>query len=299
MRKRTLGRTGMEVSLLGFGASEIGRFGTSLTEVEKLLGQALDAGLNVIDTAECYGDSEEKIGLAVSHRRGDYYLLTKCGHASGIALPDWHPDLLEASIDRSLRRLRTDYLDLIQLHSCSASVLASGEALAVLDRARQQGKVRYIGYSGDGEAALFAVRSGAFDCLQISVNIADQEALARTIPEAVSRGMGIIAKRPIANAAWRYGGHPPDDGYHLAYWNRLRELDYDFVRRSPREAAETALRFTMSLEGVATCIVGTTRPGRWQENAGIVQKGPLPDARRESIRQRWLEASRGRGWAGV
>ncbi len=92
----------MEVSILGFGAAEIGYEGASVETVAELLGDALDAGLNVIDTAECYATSEERIGQTVSHRRGDFFLFTKCGHASGFDLPDWEPSLLAQSIDRSL-----------------------------------------------------------------------------------------------------------------------------------------------------------------------------------------------------
>src|SRR6266498_4356456 len=125
---------------------------------ERLLNTALDDGLNVIDTAECYGLSEEFIGRTVSHRRHEYYLFTKCGHAAGLEFPDWHPRLLEKSIERSLRRLRTDYLDLIQLHSCSQDVLRRGDVISVLQHARQAGKVRYLGYSGDNQNALSALQ---------------------------------------------------------------------------------------------------------------------------------------------
>ncbi|MFC4597680.1 aldo/keto reductase [Cohnella hongkongensis] len=302
MQRKKWGKTDMEVSLLGFGASEIGQADCTFGEVEKLLGQALDSGLNVIDTAECYGDSEEKIGKAIGHRRKDYYLFTKCGHASGMELPDWHPRLLEQSIDRSLRRLGTDYLDLIQLHSCSRSVIEDEEAMSVLLRAKKTGKVRYVGYSGDSESALFAVRSGLFDALQISVNIADQEAIQSTIPEAVERGMGIIAKRPIANAVWRWGATPPPNPYHLPYWERLRQLDYGFLaNRDPKstEIAEIALRFTIGVDGIGTVIVGTTKPERWLQNQAIVEKGPLPEEEWAAIRTRWLERSADRHWVGV
>lgn len=300
MERRTLGSTGMKVSVLGLGASEIGLLNTPMKEVEALLGQALDSGLNVIDTAECYDDSEEKIGRAVGHRRNDFYLFTKCGHASGFDLPDWHPELLERSIDRSLKRLQTDYVDLIQLHSCGSNVLEDEEAMDVLVRAKEAGKVRFIGYSGDSSSALSAVRSGRFDVLQTSVSIADQEAAERIIPEASARGMGIVAKRPIANAAWRWGSSPPPNPYHFPYWERLRLLDYDFLASSSeRQAAEIALRFTIGVAGVATAIVGTTKAGRWHDNAAIVRKGPLPAEEAEAIRARWREAAEGRDWPGV
>ena len=92
MERRTLGRTGLEVSALGFGGAEIGYEGASLADVERLLGSALDAGLNVIDTAECYVNSEELIGQAVSHRRDHFHLFTKCGHASGLPYPGLGPE---------------------------------------------------------------------------------------------------------------------------------------------------------------------------------------------------------------
>src|SRR3990172_7443116 len=119
MERRKLGNTDMHVSVLGFGGSEIGYDGASAATVKKLLNEALDAGLNVIDSAECYVNSEELIGAAVGARRGDFYLCTKCGHERGWASPDWSAGSLLRTIERSLKRLKTDYLDLVQLHSCS------------------------------------------------------------------------------------------------------------------------------------------------------------------------------------
>jgi aryl-alcohol dehydrogenase-like predicted oxidoreductase len=296
MERRVLGKTGLEVSVLGFGGSEIGYEEVPPDTVQRLLGGALDAGLNVIDTAECYLASEELIGRAVAHRRSDFHLFTKCGHASGIDYPDWDPRLLAESIDRSLKRLRTGYLDLVQLHSCSADVLRDGAVVDVLERARDQGKTRFIGYSGDGEDALYAVESGAFDTLQTSVNIADQQALELTLLAARERGMGVIAKRPVANAVWKHGTKP-DDPYVQAYWERLRELDYDFLRKGVPEALAVALRFTLSVPGVHTAIVGTTKPGRWRENAEMLKAGGLSQEEFEAIRDRWKEVS-GADWGG-
>src|SRR5262245_54772507 len=184
MERRRLGRTDMEVSVLGFGGSEIGYERASLGTVERLLGSALDDGLNVIDTAECYEDSEVLIGQALGVRRREVYLFTKCGHAGASGRDDWRPAALLVSIERSLRRLATDRLDLIQLHSCSLAQLKRGDVVAALEKARERGWVRYIGYSGDGEAASYAVESGRFDTLQTSVNVADQEAIDLTVPRA-------------------------------------------------------------------------------------------------------------------
>lgn len=296
MEKRAFGRTGIQVTPLGFGGAEIGFQAVPLDIVEKLLNGALDAGLNVIDTAECYGGSEELIGKAVGHRRDEYHLFTKCGHASGFALPDWDVRLLEQSIDRSLQRLKTDRLDLVQLHTCSEETLRRGEVIQVLQRAREAGKTRFIGYSGDGRAARYAVESGAFDTLQTSISIADQEAIDLTIPLACERQMGVIVKRPIANAAWRTGSEP-ESAYARPYWERLRKLDYPFLKGDLRTSIATALRFTLSITGVHTAIVGTTQPGRWRENADLLAAGPLPEVEFRPIRERWAAVA-GPDWAG-
>lgn len=294
MEHRVLGKTGLNVSILGFGGAEIGYQGVPLETVDKLLGSALDAGLNVIDTAECYGDSEEKIGQAIGKRRDDYHLFTKCGHASGFDLPDWDPKLLAQSIDRSLQRLQTDRVDLVQLHSCSEEMLRQGDVIAVLQQARDAGKTRFIGYSGDAQAALYAVECGAFDTLQTSLNIADQQPITLTLPKAQAADMGVICKRPIANAAWKYTEAP--GGYPQTYWERLQTLQYDFLS-DPQTAAATALRFTLSQPGVHTAIVGTTHPDRWHQNAELLAAGPLPTAQIQAIRTRW-DAVGGGDWRG-
>ena len=296
MDKRRLGGTDMLVSALGFGGAEIGYQSTEPATVKRLLEEALDAGLNVIDTAECYREGESLVG-EVAHRRSEFFLFTKCGHASGLGGADWDPDTLRRSIERSLSRLRTDHVDLLQLHSCSEAVLRQGAVIEVLQKARAEGKTRYIGYSGDGTDALYAVRSGAFDTLQTSVNIADQDAIELTVPEAVGRGMGVIAKRPLANVAWRSGDAPPDDRYHHSYWERLRALRYDFLAGEIRSGVGIALRFTLSVPGVHTAIVGSTRPGRWAENARLLEAGPLPPEQYEAIRAHWRAAA-GPDWHG-
>jgi aryl-alcohol dehydrogenase-like predicted oxidoreductase len=287
MQLRKLGRTDMKVSPLGFGGSEIGYERVSARIVARLLGSALDAGLNVIDTAECYEDSEALIGKAIGSPRRDCYLFTKCGHGGGWSRADWRPRALLTSIERSLQRLATDHVDLIQLHSCSLTELKKGDVIDALEQARERGLARYIGYSGDGMAARYAIECGRFDTLQTSVNIADQEALDLTLPFARRREMGIIAKRPLANVAWRFTRRP--ESYYADYWMRLRKLEYPFLRGETDVA--TALRFTVSVPGVHTAIVGTTNPERWQTNAALLGKGPLPKKDFDAIRARWREVA--------
>jgi len=298
MEKRRLGKTDMDVSILGFGGSEIGYEKTSIDMVAPLLNSALDAGLNVIDTAECYYGSEEAIGQTVSARRDQFYLFTKCGHPHGMeSAANWSRDSILQSIERSLQRLKTDKIDIVQLHTCSESELRKGEAIAALQTARDKGYTRYIGYSGDSRTARYAVECGAFDTLQTSISIADQEAIEMTLPLAREKKMGVIAKRPIANAAWKTG-HKPISSYHHEYWERLRKLKYDFLDSSDLEKAiGIALRFTLSVPGVHTAIVGTTRPERWQANARLLEAGPLSEAEFQSIRHRWEEVAP-RTWVG-
>jgi aryl-alcohol dehydrogenase-like predicted oxidoreductase len=296
MEKRRLGKTGLEVSILGFGASEIGERDASLSTVERLLGSALDAGLNVIDTAACYESSEELIGRAAGSRRSDYYILTKCGHASGLEFADWSPELIRHSIERSLKRLRTDYLDVLQLHSCGEEILRRSDVITALQKARDAGKVRYTGYSGDGAGALYAVTCGAFDTLQVSLSIADQEAIDLVLPAAIERDIGIIAKRPIANAAWL--GRALIQSYARPYRQRLGKLRFDFLKHRANESVGKALRFTLSTAGVHTAIVGTSKPSRWEQNAELASKGPLAPAEYEAIRARWHEIAPS-DWVGL
>ena len=291
MEKRRLGKTDMNVSVLGFGGSEIGYERASRETVAQLLNSALNAGLNVIDTAECYYNSEELIGEAVSNRRKEFYLFTKCGHPHGMESgANWSKASILESAERSLQRLKTDRLDLLQLHSCSEAELRKGEVIDALRTARERGYTRYIGYSGDSRAAHVAVESGAFDTLQTSINIADQEAIDLTLPLAHEKQIGVIAKRPIANAAWKTG-HRPIDSYHHEYFERLRKLNYDFLRGDINRSISIALRFTLSVPGVGTAIVGTKKPERWRGNARLLEGGSLNENEFQAIRERWEECA--------
>jgi aryl-alcohol dehydrogenase-like predicted oxidoreductase len=283
MEKRILGKTGMNVTMLGYGSAEIGFRGVPEETVGRLINGALDAGLNVIDTAECYIDSEEKIGKVASHRRNEYFLFTKCGHDKDG--DHWNPTKMGEQINRSLQRLKTDRVDLLQLHSCTEEQLRKGDVIDVVKRAREAGKTRFVGYSGDGQAALYAVQTGIFDTLQISVSIADQEALDLVLPSAKAKGMGVIAKRPIANAVWKESTKLAE--YYQPYWERLHQLNYDFLRTNSGRDVATALQFTLSSDGVHTAIVGTTKPDRWKQNAELLRGGPLDRERFNAIRSRW------------
>ena len=295
IEKRRLGKTELRVSVLGFGGAEIGYGRTDQDRVTKLLNTAIDQGLDAIDTAECYADSEVAIANAISHRREDYYLFTKVGHWPQGA-EGWTGAGVMASIERSLQRLKTDYVDLVHLHSCGIDVLERGEVIDALEKAKAQGKTRHIGYSGDSAAAKYAVETGRFETLMTSISFCDQEAIDLTLPLCRERDMGVIVKRGIGNAVWRYDSKP-DNGYVVEYWNRMNALAYDFTSAENRDntgpdgPAGIALRFVLGLPGVHTTVVGTTSPERYAENAALIEAGPLSAERVEGIRERWREVA--------
>ena len=314
METRTFGNTGMQVGTLGLGAAEIGFEHTDDPTVDTLLGMALDLGLNVIDTAAMYADSEEKLGRALHGRRDQFLLFTKCGRclpprtsltgfwirgrrkmrraigrADEYESLDWHPSALEWDLEQSLRRLKTDWIDLIQLHSCSEETLHHGEVIEVLQRARQAGKVLHIGYSGDGAAACYAIQCGQFQAVEMSINLADQRAIDLAVPLARQHGMGVIAKRPIANGVWR-SPKRPERAQNQAYWERLRDLRYEFLQGG--HDFETALRFTLSVDGVHTAIVGTTDPAHLRRNVECVEAGLLNEGQLNAIRTQWKRVAR-------
>ena len=295
MEKRKFGKTEMEFSVLGFGGAEIG-FNKQQTQmdVDALLNSALDSGLNVVDTAAAYHTSEQMIGAAISKRRQDFYLLTKCGALDGFTREDWSKKGILETIETSLRNLKTDYLDIAQLHSCSAEILRQGDCIEGLQRAQEKGYTRFIGYSGDNNDAKTAIEMDVFDSLQTSVSIADQSPIDTNIKLAKEKGLGIIAKRPIANAVWRHKEKPAET-YHHEYWDRIQKLRFDFLNKSLEEATATALRFTLSIDGIDTMIVGTTKPNRWQENSKYVAEGNLSSEEYEAIRERWSEVG-GADW---
>ena len=291
-----LGKTELEVSRLGFGGAEI-RQGVTQGTVSELLNSAIDAGLNLVDTAAAYLASEQLIGNAIGGRRKEIVLISKCGALDGFTRSDWSKKGILETIEKSLQALKTDYLDVEQLHSCSSEFLHRGEVIEALIVAKERGYIRYVGYSGDGEDAKTAIEMDFFDTLQTSVSIADQEAIGLTIPMANEREMGIIAKRPIANAVWRHDSKP-DEPYHHEYWDRIQTLQYEFLEGNMSESVARALGFTLAIEGVDTAIVGTTKPSRWQENAEMLKQIDfgLEDFRR--IRERWQELSEGKDWKG-
>jgi len=289
VEQRAFGNTGLTVSAVGLGAGQIGEADVSDRAAATLLHTALDAGITLIDTARGYGTSEERIGRHLAGRRDEFVLSTKGGYDIE-GTDDWSPANLRGTVERSLRLLRTDRLDVLHLHSCSAEVLARGELANVLDELVSAGHVRVAAYSGDNEPLALAADSGRFGSVETSVNIVDQWSLRHVLPRHPE--LGVIAKRPIANAPWRFPDLPVGH-YAELYWERLRTLALD---PAGLEWGELALRFTVHAPGVSTAIVGTANPENLRRNVANAARGPLPEDLLAAVDAAWRRV--GTDWPG-
>jgi predicted aldo/keto reductase-like oxidoreductase len=248
MAKRILGRTGWKISVIGFGAIKLPQI--SQKECDSLLNRAIDLGINFVDTADCYGDSEEKIGKALNKRRGEFYLSTKVDERDGSGVLK--------KLDRCLRRLRTDWIDLVLFHDVRGSdyekIFEKG-GLEALERAREQGKVSQIGMSIHQSIPMMkkAIDSGVFSVLMVAYSAIDEDHLtADLLPMAREKGVGVIAMKPLA------GGKLVDP---LKGWNR----NY-FKGES---SAQVCLRYILTNPHVTCAIPGMTNLKELQENVKV------------------------------
>ena len=271
MQTKPYGNSGFEVSVLGLGAGQIGDPSLAEADVGRLLNAALDAGITLIDTARGYGISEERIGRHLAHRRSEFVLSTKLGYG----IPDhadWTAASVEAGVDAALRLLATDFIHIVHLHSCELGTLQAGEVIDVLERARAKGKLGVVAYSGENEALAWAIASARFGGVECSVNLFDQASLDERLPRALQQGIGVIAKRPLGNAPWRFVERPVGD-YCETYWGRMQRLSYDTASLA---WDEFALRFSAWCPEVSCAIVGTSSIAHLRHNVALVEKGPLP-----------------------
>jgi aryl-alcohol dehydrogenase-like predicted oxidoreductase len=281
MTPRAFGRTGLAVSPLGLGAGELGDPALAEREVEALLRGAVEAGVTLIDSARSYGASEERVGRYLAPVRDRVVLSTKVGYGVE-GVPDWTGECVRRGVDQALARMATDRIEIVHLHSCPIEVLERGDVIAALHEARGQGKLVAAAYSGDNEALQWAAASGQFDSLQLSWNLCDQRA-AGVIAAAAAAGLGVIAKRPLANAPWRFAERPVGQDAET-YWERWQAL----APPLPVPPDELAARFAAHTPGVASAIVGTRRIENLRRNAELVAHGALDAATLAQLRARYL-----------
>ena len=287
--KRPYGTTGIYVSALGLGAAQIGDPKHSESEVADVLNAALDTGCTLIDTAPSYGISEERIGRHLAARRHDMVLSTKLGYGID-GIEDWTGPCITAGVERALKRMRVTHIDIAHLHSCPHSTLARGEVIDALDRAKRDGKIRAMAYSGDNEDLQYAVNCGRFDGFMASLNLCDQRVITDVLPHVT--GKGFIAKRAAANHPWRFDVRPVGD-YCETYWQRWRTMNIDPFGL---KWGELAIRFSSQTLGVSGAIVGTASAARMAENIKWIATGPLPAPLYAAVRDAFEQ--RGEFWRG-
>ena len=298
---RTLGRTGLNVTTLGFGALElrgmVAGVGRPLSpgQPAEILNAVLNAGVNYIDIAVDYGEAEEHIGRHISQRRSEFYVASKCGcpldnagfrpeerTRFGVPLPRFH-DYSRASIvdacHQSLRRMRTDYLDIVQFHfSPAREVLEQEDAIETLQGLRQQGKIRYLGCSSILPNIFDHIEMGVFDVLQVPYSILQSEH-SEPIAQAASAGLGVVIRGGVAR------GEPGVGHGSVSVWDRWEQAELDDLLEG-MTATEFLLRATISNPHAHTTIVGTLNPVHLHENVSAVCKGPLPDDVLEEAKRR-------------
>ena len=304
LQTRPLGRTGVDVPILGYGAMELrGRpHGPAIADEDagRLLNAVLDSGITLIDTSIDYGRSEELIGRYLGHRRDEYFLASKCGcllePPAGARPPfphDYSPRNVRAGVEQSLRRLGTDRLDLVQVHmSPSRAQLEADETIQAMQTLRQEGKVRFLGMSGILPNLPDHLAMNVFDVFQIPYSAVQREH-EDLITAAAQAGAGTLIRGgaarggPAADKDWRQGplGLPEGEGQRRWTQSSIDDLLSDMSRM------EFVLRFTLSHPGLSTTIVGTSSPDHLRANLAIAEKGPLPADVYEKAREHLAAAS--------
>ena len=287
---RTLGRTGVEVSILGYGAMELRGQprgpAISDADAERVLAAVLDAGINLIDTSIDYGGSEELIGRYLGARRDEYFLASKCGcplSPPADAPPPYRHDYsavnVRAGVEQSLRRLRTEHLDLVQVHmSPSVEVMRAGDTVAELQRLRDEGKIRFLGMSGTLPELADHIEMGVFDVFQIPYSLF-QLSHERLVTRAADEGAGVLIRGGAGRGTaaedknWTVQPLSGADGPAEDIWAGagLDEL-LDGMSRH-----EFVLRFTLSNPALSSTIVGTSSVEHLHSNVEIASRGPLSD----------------------
>jgi aryl-alcohol dehydrogenase-like predicted oxidoreductase len=302
--KSTLGRTGLEVTKLGYGAMELRGLEhfprLSAAEASTLLNGVLDSGINYIDTSPDYGYSEELIGRHIAHRRSEFYLASKCGcavEAPEVPFEDRKPhsftrENIRAGVEQSLARMKADYLDVVQFHlSPSRTVLEENDSLAELQVLQDEGKVRFVGMSGTRPELAGHIEMGVFDVFQIPYSVLEREH-EEQIHEAARRGAGIVIRGGVAR-----GVMTKDDSIIDEYPAPLR-AGFRARRRLWQETKiddllegmtpmEFMLRFTISHPDMTTTIVGTASPAHLKDNVAAAARGPLPKELYDEARKRF------------
>ena len=286
MNYRRLGRTNLQVSEISLGTVELGmdygipvrgeHLQPSEVDAARTLNCALDLGINLIDTAQAYGESEAIIGRALKSRRNEYILATKISSLSWAGYTGKElQKQMEASITESLRALQTDIIDLLYIHNATPELIQCGEIVEIMQRAREAGYARFIGTTTYGEAAPLAVlEDGRFDCIQVAYNLLDRQLEERVLPLAKANDIGVVIRSVLLKGALTYRyAHLPEELRELRETvNKVNSL----CSAQNSSLPELAYRFVLAHPAVSTALVGTGRVHELEEIVSLAGRDPLP-----------------------
>jgi aryl-alcohol dehydrogenase-like predicted oxidoreductase len=296
MKHRCLGNTNLQVSEIGLGCWQLGSLvsiiGIPLTygdfsekEALKIIDSALDLGINTFDTADLYslGQSERRLGMAIKEKRSDVYIFTKAGkipsftekHITDTDLSYHH---LLSAIDRSLKRLDTDYVDLFQIHSTPQSEEDFKNIEKVFERVKSENKAMYCGVSigNQYEKGIELIERGIVDSLQISFSLLDYNASIQLFPLAKKSNIGIIVSMPLAQGflAGKYNSNVifPKNDVRSMYSKKdienkaKKAQDFQVLLNEEMTMNQLALAYILSHEEVSTCIPGAKSVAQLESN---------------------------------
>ncbi len=306
-----LGRTGATVTKLAYGAMELrgrvpGRGGREVSpaQAKSILNAVLDAGITLIDTSPDYGASEALIGEFISDRRDEFFLSSKCGCPINPPPGERPPHVftrenVRAGVQQSLRRMKTDHIDLVQFHiSPSRAQLEADDSVAELVELQREGKIRFIGMSGTLPNLTDHIAMGVFDAFQIPYSALEREH-ETPIHDAAEAGAGTIIRGGVARgvpvAATEVLERLPEQ-FRQTYAQRRDlwdEAGLDEVLDG-MSRMEFMLRFTLSHPDMTTTIVGTANPQHLADNVAAAKKGPLPADQYEDAKRRLDRAAKAR-----
>lgn len=295
LESRPFGRTGLNVTRLGFGAMEIrgeriwGGRPVADEQAKTILSAVLDAGITFIDTANDYGKSERYIGEFIADRRGEYVLATKCG-CSMVPAGDhdetphqWDREHLLWNIDDSLAKLKTDHVDLLQLHNPAVALAEEHRVVDTLKEIREAGKTRFIGISSTSPHLGTYIDWGVFDAFQIPYSALERQH-ENLITRAHEAGAGTIIRGGVAR------GEPGQGLGSIDRWAIWERAKLDELLGEGESRTQWQLRFTLSHPGIDTVIAGTVNPAHLADNVRAAEAGPLPANVYEEAKRRLDEA---------
>ena len=259
-----LGRTLLQVARLGYGTAH--RKPMTDDQANRILNAVLESGINLIDTADDYGNSEELIGKHISDRRDEYFLATKCGASDSGHL--WTRENVLRNLEESLRRMKTDYVDVMQLHNPTVEESEQGNLVEALQEMRQQGKVRWIGVSTRLPHLPTYLQWGVFDVFQVPYSALERDQ-EEWLAKAAEADVGIITRGGAAQ------GEPGIGWGKQERWQKFEEAGLDDLRQEDESRTALVLRFTLTHPHTHSIIVGTTNPEHLKENVRAVLRGPL------------------------